>query len=114
TFFIKSNDTLSTQFNLSHTSREDFQPAGGELIDAAQSETTNFTLATRIKDNHELNLSATYRMLENFSLENQDRKEETIMGRVDWFADLLDDHVRSELTYLVANAQEPRREFVFL
>ncbi len=114
TVFLKSNDTLATRFNLNHTLREDKEPFGGVLNTQSRSQTTNFLLESSAIRNHDLNLTFTYRVLENLHEAAQDQLEETIMGRVDWFADLLQNHVRSELTYSIANAQEPRREFVFL
>ena len=114
TFFIRSNDSLSTRFNLNYTIREDEEPVAGALSLASKSETTNFIFESSLFDNHDISFSLTYRALENLSETSDKKLEETIMGRMDWFADLFDKHVRSELTYAVANAQEPRREFVFL
>ena len=114
TVFLKSNDTLATRFNLNHTLREDKEPFGGVLNVQSKSQTTNFLVETNAIRNHDLSLTFTYRVLENLSETAQNQLEETIMGRVDWFADLLQNHVRSELTYSIANAQEPRREFIYL
>lgn len=114
TFFIRSSDSLSTRFNLNYTIREDRQPIEGQMKLASKSETTNFSFENNSLENHDINFTFTYRTLENLQERAQQNLEETIMGRVDWFADFFDDHVRSELTYAIANAQEPRREFVYL
>lgn len=114
TFFIKSNDTLQTRFNLNYTIREDRRSFEGVLREALKSKTMNFQIERNVHENHDIDFSFTYRVLENAPLEEIKDREETVMGRVDWFADLLKRHVRSELSYAVANAQEPKREFVFL
>lgn len=114
TLFLKSNDSLTTRFNLSHTIREDEEPQGGRLNLDSKSQTTNFLIESSAIKNHDLSVNFTYRVLENLNETAVSRLEETVMGRVDWFADLFQNHVRSELTYAVANAQEPRREFIFL
>ncbi len=114
TLFLKSNDSLATRFNLNHTVREDKEPYGGALRAHSNSQTTNFLLESSAIRNHDLRLTFTYRVLENAGDADLDRLEETVMGRVDWLADLLQNHVRSELTYSIANAQEPKREFIFL
>lgn len=114
TVFLRSNDSLATRFNLNHTIREDKEPFGGILNTNSKSRTTNFLIESNAIKNNDLSLTFTYRVLENLNETPINRIEETVMGRVDWFADLLKNHVRSELTYSIANAQEPRREFVFL
>lgn len=114
TFFLKSNDSLPTRFNLNYTIREDLQSFEGVLKEAMQSRTLNFQMEHSAYENHDVDFSFTYRMLENAPHLNRQGREETVMGRINWFADLLKKHLRSELTYAVANAQEPKREFVFL
>lgn len=114
TFFIKSNDTLKTQFNLHYTLREDEQPVGGAMERESESKTLGFQIAPDFDERHDIDLSVTYRILENSGTESGAQHEETIMGRLDWYANMLNQHVRSELTYAIANAQEPKREFVFL
>lgn len=114
TFFIKSNDTLRTQFNLHYTLREDEQPANGVIERASESKTLGFQIAPDFDERHDIDLSVTYRMLETSGVQSAAQREETIMGRLDWYANVLNQHVRSELTYAIANAQEPKREFAFL
>lgn len=114
TFFLKSNDTLKTQFNLYYTIREDEQPIMGSLKKASESKTLGFRIAPDFDERHDVDFSFTYRILENGGLQEVSDREETIMGRLDWYANMLNKHVRSELTYAIANAQEPRREFVYL
>lgn len=114
TFFIKSNDTLKTQFNLYYTLREDEQPVMGILKKASESKTLGFRVVPYFDERHDVDFSVTYRILENSGVQEVGKREETIMGRLDWYANMLNRHVRSEMTYAIANAQEPRREFVFL
>lgn len=114
TFFIKSNDTLRTQFNLYYTLREDEQPVIGALEKASESKTLGFRIAPDFDERHDINFSVTYRILDDNDAQVRDKRKETIMGRLDWYANMLNRHVRSEMTYAIANAQEPKREFVYL
>lgn len=114
TFYLKSNDSLQTQFKLDYSIREDQSPRSGELVKSNRSQTTNFSVDTRIKENHNLSVLFTYRAIENLDQEDVPALEETIMGRVDWLGNLLDNHIKSEFSYSISNGRELRREFVFL
>src|SRR5690606_21897365 len=65
TFFIKSNDTLRTQFNLYYTLREDEQPVIGALEKASESKTLGFRIAPDFDERHDINFSVTYRILDD-------------------------------------------------
>ncbi len=113
--FLRNGDSLKTRFNVNYAIREDRFPINGELVDNNRSQTMNLLFGTTIKDNHNVDMTFTYRNLENLNApENEDRNEETIMGRLDWNGTFLRDHLRTEMTCATNNSRELRREFIFL
>jgi hypothetical protein len=112
-FFIRSNDSLKTSFELNYAVREDNAPYLGELMKNNLAHTVNFAMS-RSGDKSNLSFLVTYRNLENLNSGTDKRSEETIMGRIDYGVELFDRHIRSDLTYAVSNGRELRREFMFL
>lgn len=110
TFYLKSSDTASFNYDLRHSIREDKAPLNGEINDFTTSQTTRLSLSKSF-ESHSIETIFNYRQLDN---QNTDDLEETISGRLDWSGRWLDNHIRSELTYAIANSQELRREFVFI
>ena len=113
--FLRSGDSLKTHFNFNYAFRRDRLPIDGELMDNNQSHTFNALVGSEIGQNQDIDFSLTYRNLENLNaVEDDEKHEETIMGRIDWTGSFVDDHLNSELTYATTNSRELRREFIFL
>lgn len=115
--YLKNNDSLDVKFNLNYSYRIDNDTLNNEFVPSTRAHTTNLGFATDIKQNHNLNFLVTYRNMEYLNpqlLTEGARREETIMGRVDWVGNLFDKHVKSELTYAVGNGRELKREFIYL
>jgi hypothetical protein len=58
-------------------------------------------------------LNSTYRYLNYYVKNNNQNNEETFMGRADWNANLLDRHLRSDLTVSTGTGREIQKQFVF-
>jgi hypothetical protein len=112
--FLRSNDTLQTRFNLNYSIREDKAPFAGELLSNNLAHMANVGMQTTIKSHTQLGTTLTYRHMEHLNNNMSSRFEKNILGRLDWSGDYFKNHLRSELTYTVANGRELRREFVFL
>lgn len=112
-FFIRSNDTLNTHYELNYAVREDNLPHFGELVKSNLAHTVNFSM-NKVTENNNFSFLITYRNLENYQTGVAPKNEETIMGRIDWGTEFLDRHIRSDLTYAVSNGRELKREFMFL
>ncbi len=110
TFYLQSGDSSSFTYDLRHSIREDKTPQNGEINDFTTSNTTRLTMAKEF-ENNSIQAVFNYRELDNQLL---DETEETIAGRLDWSGRWLDNHIRSEMTYAIANSQELKREFVFI
>ncbi|WP_226390548.1 hypothetical protein [Penaeicola halotolerans] len=110
--YLRSNDTLKTQFLGEVILREDNTPQQGEIRKQNESITTNFQLRRELASNHSLVSTFTYRKLENVLFPDFD--EETVMGRVDYNGSLWKGAIRNELNYAISNGRELRREYVYL
>jgi hypothetical protein len=110
TFYLQNGVSSKVDFDIRHSIREDKKPDNGEIEDYSKSNTSQLTLAKSF-EKQTLSTIFIYRKLDNIRI---DKTEETISSRIDWSGNFLDNHVRSELTYAIANSQELKREFVFI
>ncbi|WP_228527802.1 hypothetical protein [Pararhodonellum marinum] len=110
-FFLKSNDTLPYSFFADATWREDQFPINGEMMPDTRAFTTNYGLQ-KVMGKHDVKGTFTFRKLSFIEKDLQD--ETTIMGRLDYLGNLMNNNFRNELSYAIANGRELRREFVFL
>ncbi len=113
-FYIRSNDTLKTQFGASYRIREDRAPVSGELEKSNKSQTTQFYVRSHFNSNQDLNVLFTYRDNLNYLTGGAPLSEKTVITRVDWYARFFKGHVRSDLSYAVGNGRELKKEFVFV
>ena len=117
-FFLRTNDSLRTKFEMNYSIREDSAPHSGELKKNDLARTANLLVSSRIKSHSRVDLAFTYRNLQNINpdlnLAPLDRSENSIMSRVDWYSNVLNKHLRTELTYAIGNSRELKREFIFL
>ena len=114
-FYLRGNDTLKTNFTVDYSIREDKFPQQGELTTSNRAETANFGFNGKIGKHHKLNTLVTYRTIDNFlAEENNPKREETIMGRLDWKGGFFNRVINTNLTYAIGNGRELKREFVFL
>ncbi|UII24157.1 hypothetical protein [Fulvivirga ligni] len=110
TFYVRSVADKKLQFLAQHSYRTDKNVLTGKLEDFTTSNTSRFTVS-RDFENHHLSVLFTYRELE---YAETDQLEETVSGRLDLQNNLFKRHVVSNLTYTIANSQEPRKEFVYI
>jgi len=117
-FFLRTNDSLRTKFEINYSIREDSAPHSGELKKNDLARTANLLVSSRIKSHSRVDLAFTYRNLQNINpdlnLAPLDRSENSIMSRVDWYSNVLNKHLRTEFTYAIGNSRELKREFIFL
>ncbi|MCG8320914.1 MAG: hypothetical protein MI921_15535 [Cytophagales bacterium] len=113
--YLRSNDTLKSNFVIDYSIREDKSPHLGLLEKSNHAETANLGFNGSMGKNHQLNTLVTYRTIDNFLVEEQaPKREETIMGRLDWRGRFFDRVINTNLTYAIGNGRELRREFAFL
>ncbi len=111
-FFLQSRDSARTKFRLDYSYRRDQGPTPDQQALAARStaQTWQGSLAARPGKTQDLRVIATYRSL----AQRDSAISRTVLGKVDYNVGLLQNQVRSELSYSVATGREPRRDYSFL
>jgi len=112
-FFIRNNDTLKTIFNASYSIRKDRWPEFGEMVNRNIARTGNLMVGTRKGKLGKFDINVTYRELAYLG-NNTTPDLKSLLGRLDWSADFLKKHIRSEIMYAIGNGRELRREYVFI
>jgi len=110
TFFVRSQDTAATRYRLDYTYRQDRAPQEGRLGAREISQTYRGVLQTKIGLEQDVNIIATYRLVNNRDSIN----ESAILSTVSWLGNLLNRHLRSEMDYTVATGREARRQYEFV
>jgi hypothetical protein len=110
--FLQSRDSARTQFRLDYSYRRDQTPNQEQnaLQLRGTAQTWQGTLASRLSKSQDLRLLATYRDLDSLGR----ARNRTVLGQVFYNASLLQNQVRSELSYSVATGRELKRDYSFL
>ncbi|WP_310397312.1 hypothetical protein [Hymenobacter sp.] len=110
--FVQSRDSARTQFRLDYSYRRDQtpNPEQNALQRRGTAQTWQGTLATRLGQTQDLRVLATYRDLDSLGL----ARNRTVLGQVFYNASLLQNQIRSELSYSVATGRELKRDYSFL
>ena len=112
--YLRSSDSLESSWKIDAGLRKDRIPGGGEMRDHTLSKTVSLNYNTTKSKYGRLKATLTYRDLEFLDLPDSIDSEETLLGRFDWFVGFLDNHIRSELTYVVGNGRELKREYIYI
>lgn len=112
-FYIRSNDSLKTKFNINYSLRKDRLPVYGEMVNNNISRTANASVGTQKGKLGRLDLNVTYRELVYVAMEGRP-VQKSLLGRLDWFSTFLNKHIRSELSYSIGNGRELKREYIFI
>ncbi len=115
TFALQSPDTGRTRYGLSYGFRQDRTPTAEQnnLQVHNQSQTVQGNLSTRLSKNQDLRIVATYRDV-NLVSQPDSARQRNILGKIDHSLSLLQNQIRSELTYSVQTGRELRRDFSFV
>ncbi|MCC3152679.1 hypothetical protein Q3A66_06695 [Hymenobacter sp. BT770] len=110
--FIQSRDSARTQFRLDYSYRRDQTPNREQtaLQRRGTAQTWQGTMASRLGKTQDLRVLATYRDLDSLGL----ARNRTVLGQVFYNASLLQNQIRSELSYSVATGRELKRDFSYL
>ena len=115
TLSLQSPDTGRTRYSLSYALRRDRTPTADQnnLDLHNQSQTVQGSLATRLSRTQDLRLIATYRDV-NLVSRPDSARQRNLLGKIDHNLGLLQNQIRSELSYSVQTGRELRRDFTFL
>lgn len=115
-FYLLKNDSSRWRLSSDYSYRTDNAPINGEIANqlSTVAKTWNNNVGFKPNETNTLNLLFTYRDLENKRDTTSGRKNETIMGRIDWTTELLKRHVRSELTYVAQTGRQQVTEYLYI
>ncbi|RDC61570.1 hypothetical protein [Adhaeribacter pallidiroseus] len=109
-FFVRSKDSAATRYGLSYGYRADRRPRSGELSQPENAQTYNGYLQTKVGGTQDIQAQLTYRQVSSVDSLNK----ATVLSTINWNGDLLQRHLRSELSYTVATGREVKREYEFI
>ncbi|QIX60667.1 hypothetical protein HER32_05535 [Hymenobacter sp. BT18] len=110
--FLQSRDSAQTKFRLDYSYRRDQTPNREltSLQTRGRAQTWQGTFSSRLGKTQDLTVLATYRDL----AARDSARQQTVLGKIDWNAALLQNTLRSELSYSVASDRELKRDYSFL
>ena len=110
--FVQSRDSARTRFRVDYSYRQDQLPTPERTAFFRRSvaQTWQGSLAARPGKTQDLRLTATYRAL----AVRDSTRQQTALGQAIYNVGLLQNQIRSELTYSVATGRELRRDFSYL
>ncbi|MGI4835501.1 MAG: hypothetical protein ACRYFK_18770 [Janthinobacterium lividum] len=115
TFYLASPDTGRTRYRLDYSYRRDRTPTAEQANLALHNiaQTVQASASTRLGRTQELRVLATYRDINRVSYPDSARVR-NVLAKVDHTVSLLQNQIRSELSYSVQTGRELRRDYSFL
>ncbi|MGI4821860.1 MAG: hypothetical protein ACRYFV_11675 [Janthinobacterium lividum] len=115
TFFLQSPDTGRTRYRVDYSYRQDQTPSGDQTTLQVRtiSQTWQGNLTTRIGKTQDLRILATYRDLNPVAYADSSRQR-NVLTKLDYNVSLLQNQIRSELSYSVQTGRELARDYSFL
>jgi hypothetical protein len=115
TFFLQSPDTGRTHYRFDYSYRRDQTPTAEQTTLRVRSiaQTWQGNVTSRIGKTQDLRIIATYRDVQRVEYPDSARQR-NVLAKIDYNASLLQNQIRSELSYSVQTGRELRRDFSFL
>ena len=116
TFQVKteSDPLRENKWGVAYFTRKDELPNQKSMIKTDQSH--NYVINTELMSNshHQLKMSSTYRTLKVYNSISNQKSENSLLGRIQYFSDIWKGAINGDVLYELGNAQEPRRNFSFI
>ncbi|MGI4865745.1 MAG: hypothetical protein ACRYFZ_17615 [Janthinobacterium lividum] len=115
TFFLQSPDTGRTHYRFDYSYRQDQTPTAEQTTLKVRNiaQTWQGNVTTRLGKTQDLRVLATYRDVQRVEYPDSARQR-NVLGKIDYNVTLLQNQIRSELTYSVQTGRELRRDYSFL
>jgi hypothetical protein len=115
TFFLQSPDTGRTHYRFDYSYRRDQTPTAEQTTLRVRNiaQTWQGNVTTRLGKTQDLRVLATYRDVQRVEYPDSARQR-NVLGKIDYNLTLLQNQIRSELSYSVQTGRELRRDFSFL
>lgn len=113
-FYLRNKDSLKVNFRLDYILRDDRNVLGGELLPYTRSKTSSANLSTYLDQANRVDLTFTYREVDYQEAFSAIDDESSILGRINWQGALLDQHIRTDMSYATSSSREILREFIYV
>ncbi|MBP6431195.1 MAG: hypothetical protein KA319_05465 [Ferruginibacter sp.] len=113
--YIKSNPQKLNKWGISYFTRKDKYPINKNLVLGDRSD--NYTFFTDLMKNekHQAKLNVAYRKLNILnSTVSKQKADESLLGRVQYFTNIVNGAVTGDVLYELGTGQEQKREFTFI
>ncbi len=108
-----SDQSQMNKWTFKYYTRTDELPGGKEMKRVDRSQNYNFQYEWMSNELHQLRTSAIFRTLEYFQRDAGDNKEQSLLGRVEYFAKYWRNAINGTALYEIGSGQEPRKTFSF-
>jgi hypothetical protein len=112
--YIKSNQAKNNRWGFTWFTRKDKLPFGKDLVSTDRSQ--NYNLQVELLENrkHQLRINATYRVLKIINAINNQRADNSLLGRVEYTINEWKGLLTGNVLYELGAGQEQRRDFSYI
>ena len=116
TFQLKteSDPLRDNRWGISYFTRSDELPDKKNMIRTDRSHNYTFNTDLMSSAHHQLKVATTYRMLKVYNAISNQKEENSLLGRIQYFSDIWKGAINGDVLYELGNGQEPRRSFSFV
>jgi hypothetical protein len=102
------------KWGITYFTRTDELPLQKNLLRTDRSH--NYMINTELMSNqhHQVKISSTYRTLEVYNVLSNQKAENSLLGRIQYFSSVWREAISGDVLYELGNGQEPRRSFSFV
>lgn len=108
-----SDQSQMNKWSFKYFTRTDELPGGKEMKRVDRSQNYNLQYEWMSNEFHQLRTSAVFRTLEYFQRASDDNKEQSLLGRLEYFAKFWRNAINGTALYEIGSGQEPRKAFSF-
>ncbi|MEO9854000.1 MAG: hypothetical protein ABJH72_24290 [Reichenbachiella sp.] len=113
-FYLRNNDSLKVNYQLDYILREDKNVRSGSILPYSNSKTFASNASGYLNKANRIDLTFTYRQISYQEAFSELDDESSILGRLNWQGGLLDQHIRTDLSYATLSSREILREYIYV
>ena len=112
--YTQSDPTQLNKWGIKYFTRADELPDGKQMLQKDHSNNLNINGEWMSNEHHQVRFNATYRKLNIANNLASPLADESMLGRLEYFADLWKGAITGNTLYELGGGQEPRRDFTYI